>query len=160
MVGGNGTGLGALYTRRLVKSHLPRPSARTLSRLHTALFRATRGRVGKRLVDNDMLLLTTTGRRSGTAHTVPLLYLREQECLVVIASYGGRHHHPDWYLNLQADPRATVRLPGQRSAVIARTADSAERAHWWPRAVAAYQGYSGYQEKTAREIPIVFLDPA
>lgn len=160
LIAGRPAGPALLYTRHLVKDHLPRPSVRFLSRLHTAVFRTTRGRVGKRLVDNDMLLLTTRGRRSGKRHTVPLLYLRDDGRLVVIASYGGRHHHPDWYRNLAADPLATVHLPGRRFEVIARTADPAERAVWWPQAVAAYEGYAGYQAKTDREIPIVFLEEA
>jgi len=143
-----------------VKGHLPRPSVRFLSHLHLAIFRATRGRIGKRLVNNDMLLLTTTGRRSGRPHTVPLLYLVEGDTLVVIASYGGHSHHPDWYLNLIADPAATVHRHRDHRAVTARTASPGERAAWWPRVVAAFEGYAGYQAKTDREIPIVFLEPA
>ena len=65
-----------------------------LSRLHTLFYRATGGRVGRRLVDNDMLLLTTTGRRTGKPHTVPLLYLRDDAAFVVFASWGGRPFIP------------------------------------------------------------------
>ena len=129
------------------------------STLHTALFRLTRGRVGKRLVHNDMLLLTTKGRKSAEHHTVPLLYLRNGRSLVVIASYGGRHHYPDWYLNLVDEPDVMVELPGEKRAMRARTADAAERAEWWPRAVEAYDGYATYQSRTDREIPVVFLEP-
>lgn len=132
---------------------------RRMSRLHTLLFRSTGGRVGKRFVDNDMLLLTTRGRVTGTQHTVPLLYLRDGEKLVVIASYGGRDHPPDWYLNLARDPQVTVELPGSRFEMVARTATEEERSEWWPRVVAAYDGYAVYQSKTAREIPVVILDP-
>lgn len=130
------------------------------SRAHTALFRATRGHLGRRLVDNDMMLLTTTGRTSGRPHTVPLLYLTEGERVVVIASYGGRDHHPDWYVNLRAQPRVHVELPrGRRTDSIASTASAEERAVWWPRVVEAYGGYATYQSRTEREIPVVLLDP-
>ena len=134
-------------------------TAKRLSGLHTLLYRTTRGLVGRRLVDNDMLLLTTTGRRSGDPHTVPLLYLRNGEALVVFASWGGRPFHPEWYLNLLADPAAAVQVLGQRLAVLARTAGGEERDRWWRRAVDAYSGYEAYQGRTDREIPVVFLEP-
>jgi F420H(2)-dependent quinone reductase len=130
-----------------------------LSALHRAVFRASRGVVGRRLVHNDMCLLTTTGRRSGRAHTVPLLYLEDSSAVVVIASYGGRDHHPEWYLNLLAEPLAVLQVRSQRRPVVARTADAAERARWWPRVVAAHGDYAAYQAHTSREIPVVFLDP-
>jgi F420H(2)-dependent quinone reductase len=135
-------------------------TARRLSRIHAGLYRATGGRIGRRLVDNDMLLLTTTGRRSGRPHTVPLLYLADGDRLVVIASWGGKPGHPHWYHNLVAEPRAVVQIRSRRFPVVARTAGAAERAAWWPRVVAAYDGYAGYQARTDREIPVVFLDPA
>ncbi len=130
-----------------------------LSALHTAVYRATGGRIGRRLVNNDMCLLTTTGRRTGQPHTVPLLYLENEADLVVIASYGGRNHHPEWYLNLLSRPAAMLQVLGERRPVIARTADPAERAQWWPRAVAAHPGYATYQARTSREIPVIFLSP-
>ena len=107
------------------------------SRVHKALFRSTRGRVGKRLVDNDMLLLTTVGRKTGRAHTVPLLYLVDDDRLVVIASYGGRDNYPAWYLNLDVRPEVTVELPAKKMQMVAKTADSQARADWWPRIVDA-----------------------
>jgi deazaflavin-dependent oxidoreductase (nitroreductase family) len=134
-------------------------TVRRLSRLHTFLFRSTGGRLGKRLVDNDMLLLTTTGRRSGRPHTVPLLYLSEGERLVVFASWGGRDVHPEWYLNLVAFPDGDVDLPGGRRRVVGRTAAGDEREVWWQRALTAYDGYALYQGRTDREIPVVILEP-
>ncbi|MEA1902451.1 MAG: nitroreductase family deazaflavin-dependent oxidoreductase [Actinomycetota bacterium] len=134
-------------------------NVRRASTFHKHLFRATGGRFGKRLVDNDMLLLTTTGRSSGEDHTVPLLYLRDADRLVVIASYGGRDFHPDWYLNLVETPDVEVELPGSRATMTARTADADERAEWWSRAVEAYDGYAEYQVRTERQIPVVFLEP-
>ena len=137
--------------------HLSRLTIRALSGLHIALYRATRGRLGRRLAHHDMLLLTTTGRHSGHSHTVPLLYLRVKGDLAVIASYGGHPQHPDWYRNLLADRRAEVQVEGERFPVIARTADPAERRRLWALAVAEYPGYTGYQEKTDRLIPVVLL---
>lgn len=133
-------------------------TARRLSSLHTALYRATQGVVGRRLVDNDMLLLTTTGRSTGRSHTVPLLYLGTPEQLVVFASWGGRPDHPEWYKNLIADPQAAVQVLGDRWPVTARTVAEPDRSSWWDRAVAAYDGYAGYQAKTDRQIPVVFLE--
>jgi deazaflavin-dependent oxidoreductase (nitroreductase family) len=133
---------------------------RRLSRFHTALYRLTGGRVGNRLVDNDMLLLTTSGRTSGRPHVVPLLYLRDGESLVLVASYGGRPRNPDWYLNLSADPLVATQVLDEHRRWLARTASSAERQSWWPRIVEAYPGYAEYQARTDREIPVVILDPA
>ena len=135
-------------------------SVKRWSAIHTALFTLTGGRVGKRLVNNDMLLLTTKGRATGNLHTVPLLYLAEGDRLVVIASYGGRRRHPDWYLNLEVNPTVGVRLPRERRRqMVASTASSEERQAWWPRIVRAYSGYADYQARTDRQIPVVFLDP-
>ena len=130
-----------------------------LSALHTRLFRLTGGRVGRRLVDNDMLLLTTTGRRSGQERTIPLLYLKDGATFVVVASWGGREDHPLWYENLLADPSVTVQERANLYALVARTATPTERREWWPKVVGAYGGYVEEQSRTTREIPIVFLEP-
>ena len=121
-------------------------------------YRATGGRIGKRLVANDMMLLTTTGRRTGARHTVPLLYLRDSDgALIVIASWGGRDRHPEWYLNLVADPRVVVQIDADRFRADAVPLREPERTEWWQRAVAAYDGYADYQAKTDRVIPVVTL---
>lgn len=130
-----------------------------MSRLHRWLYETTRGGVGKRLVDNDILLLTTTGRRTGRPHTVPLLYLRAGDTLGVIASYGGRDRHPAWYLNLVATPEVEVQVRKERFEARARTASPDERSSWWPRVVAAYGDYAVYQTRTERVIPVVLLEP-
>jgi deazaflavin-dependent oxidoreductase (nitroreductase family) len=134
-------------------------TARRLSRLHVLAYRLTGGVIGRRLVRNDMLLLTTRGASTGRPHTVPLLYLHDGDVLVVIASWGGRSTHPDWYSNLLREPRAVIQIGSKKSIVQARTATDAERALWWPRIVAAYPGYRAYQARTTRVIPVVLLDP-
>lgn len=131
-----------------------------MSSVHRVLYRSTRGAIGRRLVDNDMCLLTTTGRRSGKQHTVPLLYLRDDERLTVIASWGGRDEHPHWYLNLLATPEASVQVLGEQWPVVATTASPEERTVWWPRVLDAYDGYAVYESRTDREIPVVFLNPS
>lgn len=135
-------------------------TAKHLSTLHTLVYRATGGRLGTRLVDNDMLLLTTRGRLSGKPHTVPLLYLREGDRFVVFASWGGRDYPPHWYLNLRADPNVKVQVAGRRLDCTARDAGPTERDHWWAKATEAYDGYAVYQSRTDREIPVVMLTPA
>lgn len=132
-------------------------TAKNLSTLHALLFRATRGRIGRRLVDNDMLLLSTLGRVTGKAHTVPLLYLRDGDDLVVIASWGGRDQHPEWYLNLLENPLARVQIGARRFPVRATTADAGQRSRLWQRVLTAYDGYREYQSRTEREIPVVIL---
>lgn len=133
-------------------------TVKVMSSLHTLLYQATSGRIGRRLVNNDMLLLTTTGRTTGNEHTVPLLYLRDGDRLVVTASYGGRPSHPEWYRNLLANPAAVVQILGERHRVRASTMTDDERSEWWSRVVAAYSDYAVYQSRTDREIPIVWLD--
>ncbi|MGD2061481.1 MAG: nitroreductase family deazaflavin-dependent oxidoreductase [Acidimicrobiia bacterium] len=135
-------------------------SVRRWSSVHRVAYRLTAGAIGRRLVNNDMLLLTTIGHLTGRQHTVPLLYLRDGEALIVIASYGGRPHHPTWYDNLVADPLVQVQVNGKRFPMVARTATASERSSWWPRVEAAYEGYAAYQSRTDREIPVVFLEPA
>jgi deazaflavin-dependent oxidoreductase (nitroreductase family) len=134
-------------------------SVRRWSGFHRWIYRLTGGRLGSRLVGNDMLLLTTRGRETGAEHTVPLLYLRRDGVIALIASYGGRDHHPDWYLNLSADPAVTVQTREGDMRLAARTATPAEREVWWPRVVAAYHDYAEYQRRTSREIPVVLLEP-
>jgi deazaflavin-dependent oxidoreductase (nitroreductase family) len=134
-------------------------TARRLSRLHAIVYRLTGGRIGRRLVRNDMLLLTTRGAKTGREHTVPLLYLRDGQTLAVIASWGGRPNNPQWFSNLIADPDAVVQVRSERWAVRARTATLEEREQWWPRVLAAYDGYRIYQSHTDRVIPVVLLTP-
>jgi deazaflavin-dependent oxidoreductase (nitroreductase family) len=106
-----------------------------------------------------MLLLTTRGHRTGEDHTVPLLYLRDGDRYVVVASYGGRPDHPTWYDNLVAEPRVRVQVRSRRLTMVARTAGIDERKQLWPRIVAAYGDYAVYQSRTDREIPVIVLDP-
>ena len=130
---------------------------RLLGRMHVRLYRLTGGRFVGRVGKAPILLLTTTGRRSGEPRTAPLLYLRDGERLAIVASFGGHPKHPVWYLNLTANPEVSVQVGRDRFAATSRTATPEERESLWPLFVAMYPGYAGYQEKTTREIPIVLL---
>lgn len=140
----------------------------TMTGLHRALLRLSGGRLGSRLGSMPVIELTTVGRRSGEPRTAILTVpVREPmpggqggERLVVIASRGGDDLQPAWYLNLVAEPAVQVARVGEHPRPYrARTADAAERARLWPLAVRAYSGYAAYQRKTAREIPVVILEP-
>jgi deazaflavin-dependent oxidoreductase (nitroreductase family) len=131
-----------------------------LSRAHVALYRASGGRLAGHIAGGaPVLLLTTTGRKSGKQRTTPLLYLVDDGRYVVIASVGGAPKHPAWYLNLLASPAATIEVGRRTLAVTASTASPEERARLWPLAVQMYAGYDAYQARTTREIPMVTLIP-
>src|SRR4051794_6619547 len=99
--------------------------------LNTKLFRATKGKIGGRMMGAPVLLLTTTGRKSGKARTNPLLYLGDGERFVVVASKGGYPTHPAWYLNLSDNPEVTVEVGAATLKMRARTASAPEKASYW-----------------------------
>jgi F420H(2)-dependent quinone reductase len=129
------------------------------TRLHASLFRATDGRVGGRMLGSPVLLLVATGRKSGRRRTTPLLYLEDGDRYVIVASNGGAAKHPVWWLNLRANPDATVEIGGRKTRVRATEAQGAEKARLWKELVRMYPSYENYQERTDREIPVVLLDP-
>jgi deazaflavin-dependent oxidoreductase (nitroreductase family) len=131
---------------------------RVFSALNTFLYRASGGRVGGTFRGAPVLLLTTTGRRSGKRRTLPLLYVEDGDRLALIASKGGAPEHPAWYRNLSANPDVEVEVGRTQRHMRARTAYGEERARLWERAVAMYAPYADYQEKTEREIPVVVLE--
>jgi deazaflavin-dependent oxidoreductase (nitroreductase family) len=119
--------------------------------------RAGKGRIEGELGNRDRLLLTVTGRVSGQTSTSPVSYLVIEGRLVVIASMGGADRHPQWYLNLLANPRVTVELSGVEFAARAIATQGAERARLFAVACQHSPGYAAYQAKTAREIPVIEL---
>lgn len=136
------------------------PVLRHAMGLHTAVYRATRGLVGHRVPGAPpMLLLDHVGAKSGTERTSPLAYVEEGENVAIIASKGGYPKHPAWYHNLRANPDTNIQVGAEHRAVHARVADATEHKRLWSKAVAAYSGYDGYQQRTDREIPIVILEP-
>lgn len=144
---------GRPYSRPIVAAQ------RVATKLHTYIYRATGGRLGGRMVGAPVLLLTTTGRKTGRRHTIPLLYLEDGENFVVVASNGGAPRHPAWWSNLRADPEANVEIGGRELRARAQKASPEEKEWLWPRLVAMYGAYENYQRRTDREIPVVILRP-
>jgi deazaflavin-dependent oxidoreductase (nitroreductase family) len=138
---------------------LVRNATKYLGALHRLLYRASGGRIGGRLWDLPVVLLTTTGRQSGKQRTVPLCSLRDGDDVVVIASYGGLDRPPAWWLNLEANPQAELLSGRVRRAVTARNADPDERARLWAEVTTRAPGYLEYERRTTREIPVVILQP-
>jgi deazaflavin-dependent oxidoreductase (nitroreductase family) len=106
------------------------------------------------------LLLTTTGRRSGESQTTPLIYGRDGDRYLVVASRGGAPEHPGWYQNLAAHPEIQVQVMADRFKARARTATPAERPALWKTMAAIWPAYDEYQARTAREIPVVIIERA
>ena len=128
--------------------------------LHVSLYRLTNGRIGGRFIaGSPILLLTTTGRKTGKRRTRPLAYVRDGERYVLCASNGGSRQHPVWYHNLSATGGAEIQVGPEHLAVSASTADAAERRRLFPRFVEMYKGYGAYEDKTSRQIPLVLLTP-
>jgi deazaflavin-dependent oxidoreductase (nitroreductase family) len=125
---------------------------------HVRTYRETNGEKGYIWNDAPTLLLTTKGRQSGASHTTPLIFVRDGENAVIVASKGGAPEHPAWYLNLEAEPRVRVQIKGDVFEARARTAAKAERDRLWPAAVKAWPQYADYQRKTDRQIPMVVLE--
>jgi len=115
--------------------------------------------LGGRVVGMPVLLLTTTGRRSGQPHTTALTYLPDGRNLVVVASNGGAPKDPDWMLNLRTNSRAVIQMRDVRLAVRSREVAGAKRTELWNRVVQKYSGYAAYQSRTSRTIPVVILEP-
>ena len=126
---------------------------------HTAIYRATNGKVGHRFPGAPpMLLLDHVGAKSGQRRTSPLVYVRDGDDLVLVASKGGNPKHPSWFHNLKANPETTVQVGSEKIGVRARVASDAERERLWPMAVRTYGGYTEYQQRTDRKIPLVVLE--
>ncbi len=120
-------------------------------------FRSNEGRVGGQFAGAPLLLLTTTGRRTGAPRTNPMMYLADGDRVLVFASKAGAPTHPDWYLNLVARPQVTVELGTERFQATAVALEGDERDRLFAEQASRYPGFAGYQEKTDRVIPVVAL---
>lgn len=107
-----------------------------------------------------ILILTTTGRRSGQPHQHPLIFRQHGDAYLVVASKGGAPEQPNWYRNIEATPDVEVQIKGDRFAARARTATPEEKPQLWQEMLEAWPAYADYQEKTSREIPVVVLERA
>jgi deazaflavin-dependent oxidoreductase (nitroreductase family) len=127
---------------------------------HAKVYRATGGLIGHRVPGvPEMLLLDHVGAKSGTHRTTPLVFARDGDDVVLIASKGGYPKNPAWFHNLVANPDTTIQIGSKRMSVHARVAKPEERERLWKRAVDVYRGYEDYRRHTEREIPLLVLEP-
>jgi deazaflavin-dependent oxidoreductase (nitroreductase family) len=132
-----------------------------MSVLNVIVYRLTGGRLGGTFLRGaPVCLVTVIGRKTGEPHTIPLLYLADGDDVVIVASKGGMSRHPVWYLNLQANPLCEVEIGRERRSMRASRVGAEEKAALWPRLVAMYPDYDGYQARTTRDIPVLRLIPA
>jgi F420H(2)-dependent quinone reductase len=124
------------------------------------IYRLTGGKLGGSMGGSRVLLLTTTGRKSGKAHTIPLGCFDHKDGYVIVASNGGQPTHPAWYLNLKSNPRATVQVLDKVISVTAEELSGEARAQAWQQVIATAPSYANYEKKTTREIPLVLLRPS
>jgi deazaflavin-dependent oxidoreductase (nitroreductase family) len=138
------------------------PDAETIKAFNTTVvdeFRANDGTVGGQFAGSDLLLLTTTGAKSGQPRISPLAYLRIDGKLVIIGSFAGADVNPAWVHNLRANPSAHVEIGTESFDVIARELPADERDNAFPKITAAAPGVADYQAKTTRVIPLFELQP-
>jgi deazaflavin-dependent oxidoreductase (nitroreductase family) len=133
---------------------------RWAGKMNVPVYRASGGRLMGRVGRAPVLLLTTTGRRSGQKRTAPVVYLADGERMIVIGSNAGNHRVPAWSLNLKAEPAAEVEVGRRRIAVRARVAEGEERAELWRKANEQYAGFDDYETRTSRDIALFVLEPA
>jgi deazaflavin-dependent oxidoreductase (nitroreductase family) len=134
--------------------------ARLVTGFHEAVYRLTNGRIGNRGFGMPVLILTTTGRKTGKQRTTMLTSpVQDGDSVVLVASYGGDDRHPTWFLNLRDNPDVKITMEGRTRRMRARVATPDEKAELWPRVVAAYSGYGQYQTRTDRDIPLVICEP-
>jgi deazaflavin-dependent oxidoreductase (nitroreductase family) len=123
------------------------------------LYSATGGRLGGKMNGVDVLLLTTTGRRSGKQRTVPLMYIMDGSAYVITASAGGADKHPGWFFNVRNNPQTAIRVKDKQIRVVAEVAGAEKKPELWTRLVEVAPNFAGYQKRTSREIPMVILHP-
>ena len=132
---------------------------RIISKIHGYMYSGSGGRIGKKLGNQDIILLTTIGRKSGKKRNVPLAVIRYEDKYLVIGSFGGSPVHPAWFLNIESNPDVQIRLGSKvinaRASIIRKLDDDYEKL--WDKAVNVYQGFDSYKRATDREIPIIVL---
>jgi deazaflavin-dependent oxidoreductase (nitroreductase family) len=147
------------YTAR--QERFGRRFSRLAAKFNIFVYRKTNGRFGAKFPRSHapICLVTTTGRHSGLARTTPVLYMRDVDRIIIVASQGGMSRNPDWYFNIEASPKVTVDIEGDAQAMLARTATPDEKAVLWPRLVEMYPSFATYQQRTTRDIPVVICTP-
>jgi len=144
-------GLNSPQTKHIIK---------WMSRANTWVYKKTNGKIGGKFLQGaPVALLTTTGRKTGEPRVSPLLFWREGDRIVLIASQGGAATNPMWYLNLKDNPHVAVQIKDEVLHLTARDATEAERAEYWPKMAQMYTSFDDYQSWTDRVIPVVICDP-
>ncbi|MGQ0824483.1 MAG: nitroreductase family deazaflavin-dependent oxidoreductase [Actinomycetota bacterium] len=143
-----------------LKHSLADAGLKTMNALHRTILKVSGGRLLKAPLGMPTVELHTIGRKSGQPRKCLLTApIRDEKMTVLIASKGGDDRHPEWYLNLVANPEVELVVAGAPEKVSARTATPTEKAELWPRVTAAYKGYGSYQRRTERDIPVVICEP-
>jgi deazaflavin-dependent oxidoreductase (nitroreductase family) len=138
---------------------MPDSWLKAMGKLNVPVYRLSRGRLMNTVGTGPVLLLTSTGRRSGQKRTAPVLYLKDGERFVVVGSNAGNARAPAWSYNLKANPDAEIEIRGDRRPVRARVAEGEERAELWRKVNEMYEGFDDYDAKTARDIAVFVLEP-
>jgi deazaflavin-dependent oxidoreductase (nitroreductase family) len=125
---------------------------------HIRVYRLSGGRIGGSFRGSPVCLVDHVGRKSGKQRTSPLIYARDGDDLVIVASKGGSRKDPVWWLNLKERPETTVQVGSEKRAVRARRATPEEKQRLWPVVVDVYAPYEEYQRKTKRDIPVIVLE--
>jgi deazaflavin-dependent oxidoreductase (nitroreductase family) len=123
------------------------------------LYNVSGGRIGGKMGKLPILLLTTTGRKSGKQRTLPLVYIMDDSAYVITASAGGADKHPGWFFNIRSNPQATIQVKDTHIKVTAEIVGSEKKSELWARLVEVAPNFAGYQKRTSREIPMVILHP-
>ncbi len=136
----------------------PRPGEPGWQQEHVRRYQESDGADGHMWHDVTTLLLTTTGRKSGKQFTTPLIYGQDGDRYLIVGSRGGADHHPQWYLNLVAQPEIEVQVLADKFKARARTAEAAEKPALWKTMAAIWPSYDEYQGRTKRDIPLVIIE--
>jgi F420H(2)-dependent quinone reductase len=145
------------YSR--ISMAMPDSWLKATGKLNVPIYRLSRGRIFGNIGTAPVLLLTSTGRRSGQQRTAPVVFLADGERYVVIGSNAGNARTPAWSYNLQANPDAEIELRGTHKLVRARVAEGEERAELWRKVNEMYEGFDDYDAKTSRDIAVFVLEP-
>ena len=134
---------------------------KNIGRWQTRVYEWTGGRVWHTFLGSECAILTTRGRKSGEPRKTPLLYLRDAERVVMVASKGGMTTLPLWYRNIEADPRVQIQIGNSKQYYQARNAQDSEAERLWPQLDAMYSGYAEYRArvKGKRPVPVVIFEP-
>ena len=123
------------------------------------LYNVSGGRIGGKMGKVPVLLLTTTGRKTGKQRTLPLVYIMDDSNYVITASAGGVDKHPGWFFNIRSNPQATIQVKDKHIQVTAEIAEPEKKSELWSRLVEVAPNFAGYEKRTSREIPMVILHP-